>query len=112
MLTILFCSLLKLQVAASIYTPETVSALNKYRQHLGRVWELLRERRKRAIQELRAYGDNDNVDLKEEGHEDDRDDGSGTDFGDRGPMREIARRYGDLVADIETVKAEIRRLEE
>ncbi|TQB68944.1 hypothetical protein MPDQ_002570 [Monascus purpureus] len=96
-------NVLKLEISAIIYTPDTISALNKYRQHLRNVRTKLVERQRLATQELRAYGD---VDV-----EDDNDDGAGNDLKNTGAMREIARRYGTLAKKLEAVKMEIKRLE-
>jgi diphthamide biosynthesis protein 3 len=60
----------------------------------------LEDRRKLALEELRAYGD---VDAS----------GSITDFDvDEGSFAEIARQYGGLARELETVKREIAHLEE
>jgi diphthamide biosynthesis protein 3 len=91
----------KLEIAASIYTPETLAALTRYGDHLRKTRDQLEERRMMAIEELRDYGD---VDVS---------DGSGTQSaGDGGTLAEIARRYGALAREVETVKMEIARLGE
>lgn len=88
-------------MVASIYTPETLAALTRYRDHLRKTRDQLEERRMMAIEELRDYGD---VELS---------DGSGTQSaGDGGTLAEIARRYGALIREVETVKMEIARLGE
>ncbi|KAJ5605681.1 hypothetical protein N7510_008462, partial [Penicillium lagena] len=75
----------KLEVAATIYTPEALAALTRYRDHLSQTRDQLEERRVMAIEELRDYGD---VEVS---------DGSGTQsVGDGGTLAEIARRYGVL----------------
>lgn len=91
----------KLEIAASIYTPETLAALTRYGDHLRKTRDQLEERRTMAIEELRDYGD---VEVS---------DGSGTQSaGDGGTLAEIARRYGALAQEVETVKMEIARLGE
>ncbi|KAJ5815495.1 hypothetical protein N7474_007272 [Penicillium riverlandense] len=91
----------KLEITASIYTPETLAALTRYRDHLRKTRDQLEERRMMAIEELRDYGD---VEVS---------DGSGTQAaGDGGTLAEIARRYGALAREVETVKMEIARLGE
>lgn len=103
-------SVLKLEISATLYTPDTTSALKKYRQHLREVQEQLKHRKTLAVQELKAYGDTEAED----------DGGSGGTEDDRrvtrlqnktGAMRDTARRYGALAKEIEEVKMEIRRLE-
>lgn len=86
---------MKLDILGQIYTPETIAALNRYREHLGGVRERLEERQALAREGLKGYED------VEAG------DGS---VRDTGPMGEIARRYGELAREVETVKMEIRRL--
>ena len=75
--------------------------------------EQLQERRKLVIQELRAYGDSDGIvgldDNSAQGDDDENENENGS--GQRGSMREISKRYGALVKEIETVKTGIRRLE-
>lgn len=88
----------KLEIAATLYTPETLAALARYRQHLRQTKERLQHRRKMTIQELRDYGDvevSDPVDID----------------ADEGTFPDIARRYGVLAREIEEVKMEIARLE-
>ncbi|KAI2708934.1 hypothetical protein CBS147333_3299 [Penicillium roqueforti] len=88
----------KLEIAATLYTPETLAALARYRQHLRQTKERLQHRRKMTIQELRAYGDvevSDPVDID----------------ADEGTFPDIARRYGVLAREIEEVKMKIARLE-
>ncbi|KAJ5138779.1 uncharacterized protein N7515_003627 [Penicillium bovifimosum] len=84
----------KLEVAATLYTPETIAALTRYRQHLRQTKERLEDQRKVALEELRAYGD---VDA-----------GPIADFDvDEGSFAEIARQYGYLARELETVKRAI-----
>ena len=98
---VIISSLLKLQIAATMYTPETVSALSKYRQHLHHVQEQLQETIKREIQELRVFGDKYNSTIGLE-NDDDGDGGYGNDF---------VQRYEALIGDIESIKTEIGKLE-
>lgn len=90
----------KLEIAATLYTPETVAALTRYREHLRESEGKLAERRESAIKELRSYGD---VGGDEE---------IGRGGTDGGTLAEIARRYGDLSREVETVRMEIARLGE
>jgi diphthamide biosynthesis protein 3 len=89
---------MKLEIAATIYTPETIAALSRYRQHLWQMKERLEDSRKAAIEELETYED---VEVS----------GSARDIpADKGPLAEIARRYGALARDVESMKMEIARL--
>ncbi|KAJ5101641.1 hypothetical protein NUU61_003863 [Penicillium alfredii] len=91
----------KLEITATLYTPETVAALNRYQQHLRETRTRLDERRAIAVEELKRYGDVEGSD------------GPATEAGaDGGTLAEIARRYGLLVSEVETVKMEIARLGE
>ncbi|KAJ5972371.1 uncharacterized protein N7479_002289 [Penicillium vulpinum] len=87
----------KLEIAATLYTPETLAALARYRQHLRQTKERLQHRRKMTAQELRAYGD---IEMSD----------SVIDIADD-EFAEIARRYGVLAKEVEEVKMEIARLE-
>ncbi|KAJ5205854.1 hypothetical protein N7491_003522 [Penicillium cf. griseofulvum] len=90
---------MKLEIAATLYTPETLAALARYRQHLRQTKERLQHRRKMTVQELRAYGD---VEMSD----------PATDIpADEGTFEDIARRYGVLARETEEVKMEIARLE-
>ncbi|KAJ5504401.1 hypothetical protein N7463_007275 [Penicillium fimorum] len=89
----------KLEVAATLYTPETLAALARYRQHLRQTKERLQHRRKMTVQELRAYGD---VEMS---------DPATSIAVDEGTFEDIARRYGVLAREVEEVKMEIARLE-
>lgn len=91
----------KLEIAATLYTPETIAALSRYQQHLRKTHGRLQERRKMAIEELKSYGD---VEV----------DSTGTDRSGPagGTLAEIARRYGALANEVETVRMEIARLGE
>ena len=93
---------MKLDISATIYSPETVAALGRYRQHLQDTREQLEERQALALEELKAYEDVDSeapaARTRSRAHL-----GSG-------PMREIARRYGSLMDEVEEVRSEIQRL--
>ena len=89
----------KLEIAATLYTPETLAALARYRQHLRQTKERLQHRQKMTVQELRAYGD---VQVSDPVADVDADEGTYAD---------IARRYGVLAREVEEVKMEIARLE-
>ncbi|KAJ5701889.1 hypothetical protein N7488_009437 [Penicillium malachiteum] len=94
----------KLEIAAKLYTPETLSALTRYKLHLSETRVRLDERREMAIEELKRYGgaDDGSTDSTDERS---RDVESGT-------LAEIARRYGVLAKEVEDVKMEIARLGE
>jgi hypothetical protein len=94
---------MKLDTAATLYTPEVVTALDRYRQHLRETRERLEEQQGRVLEELKAY---EGVDS--EAHEPSA--RSDKEHFESGPMREIARRYGSLIKEIEAVKLEIQRL--
>lgn len=87
---------MKLETLAAIYTPETITALTHYREHLRDTRRRLEERQKVLIQELETY---EAADSGQDGG------GGGT-----GPMIEIARRYGALLKEVEAVKMEMKRL--
>ncbi|CAK38876.1 zf-CSL-domain-containing protein [Aspergillus niger] len=72
----------KLEILATIHTPEVVDALRRYYQHLRETRERLEERRAMALDELKSYEDSI--------------DGAG-----RGPMKELARQYGSLIREVE-----------
>lgn len=93
-------SVMKLDISATIYTPETVASLGRYRQHLQDTQERLEERRALALEELKGYEDVDSEAPRTR---------SKAQLGS-GPMKEIARRYGTLIDEIEEVKSEIQRL--
>jgi diphthamide biosynthesis protein 3 len=92
----------KLEIAAALYTPETLAALDRYRVHLRDTRARLEERRAVAVEELKRYGD-------VEGSE--KETGRGG-YGDSGALAGIASRYGDLVREVENVRMEIARLGE
>lgn len=83
----------KLEIAVTLYTPEVVAALERYKEHLRDVRARLEEQRDLAVEELGRYGD---VGGSEDG----------------GTLAEIARRYGELVREVENVRMEIARLGE
>ncbi|CAG8904609.1 unnamed protein product [Penicillium egyptiacum] len=89
----------KLEIAATLYTPETLAALARYRQHLRQTKERLQHRQKMTVQELRAYGDVDVSDAVADIDADER------------TYVDIARRYGILAREVEEVKMEIARSE-
>lgn len=94
-------SVTKLDICATIHTPETIAALSRYRQHLQGTRKRLEERKASALEELEAYG----VDHS----------GANDRAGNRrrsaaGPMRDITRQYGDLIREIEDVRSETERL--
>jgi diphthamide biosynthesis protein 3 len=90
----------KLEIAAMLYTPETLAALERYRAHLRELRGRLDERGIVAKEELKKYGDVGEF----EGEE-----GSGS---DAGTLAEIARRYGGLLREVENVRMEIARIGE
>ncbi|KAJ5762448.1 uncharacterized protein N7511_005830 [Penicillium nucicola] len=91
---------MKLEIAATIYTPETIAALTRYKQHLRQIRERLEDAHEMAIQELKTCGD---VEAS---------DSAGDIPVDRDTVAGIARQYGVLVRDVETVQMEIARLEQ
>ena len=91
-----------MEIGATIYTPETQAALGRYQQHLRETTARLEERREMAIEELKKYGDVEVTDLAGQNR-------SGT---DNGTLAEIARRYGTLLHEVESVQMEIARLGE
>lgn len=83
-----------------LYTPETLAALGRYRDHLRELRGRLDERGIVAKEELKKYGDVGEFEVEE---------GSGS---DGGTLAEIARRYGGLLKEIENVRMEIARIGE
>jgi diphthamide biosynthesis protein 3 len=81
-----------------IYSPEIVAALSKYKLHLRGTGERLEERKKMAVEELKALGD---PEVSNTGMEMD-----GGDFDD------FKGRYGGLLKEVELLKADIARLEQ
>ncbi|GMF73920.1 unnamed protein product [Aspergillus oryzae] len=94
-------SVTKLDICATIHTPETIAALSRYRQHLQDTRERLEERKTSALEELKAYEVDDSRANDRAGSRS----RSAT-----GPMRDITRQYGDLIREIEDVRSEIERL--
>lgn len=92
----------KLEIAAALYTPETLAALDRYRVHLRDTKTRLEERKGVAVEELKRCGD---LEGSERGVE-------RGGYGDAGALVEIASRYGDLVREVENVRMEIARLGE
>ena len=83
----------KLEIAATLYTPETVTALERYKVHLRDARARLEEQKGLAVEELGRYGDMGEP-------------------GEGGALAEIASRYGELVREVENVRMEIARLGE
>lgn len=84
-----------------LYTPETLAALGRYQNHLRETRDRLEDRRNAAKGILKQYGDVEESDGPPDrsGH-------------DGGTLAEIARRYGLLAREVETVKMEIARIGE
>ncbi|KAK2768490.1 hypothetical protein FQN54_000345 [Arachnomyces sp. PD_36] len=107
--------IVKRETLSSIYTPDTVSALTRYREHLRDTRMRLEEKEKEVMGELRAY---ESADDAGSGSGSGGGDGGGRSARERnrnmgsgpGVMVEIARRYGALVKEVEGVRMEIRRL--
>ncbi|PKX92719.1 uncharacterized protein P174DRAFT_408500 [Aspergillus novofumigatus IBT 16806] len=97
-------SIIKLDTAATLYTPKVVTALDRYRQHLRETRERLEQKQGNVLQELKGYEGVDSA----EAHEPSARSNKG--HFESGPMREIAQRYGSLIKEIEAVKLEIQRL--
>lgn len=91
-----------MEIAATLYTPETIAALARYQKHLRETRTQLEERRESAIDELKRYGD---VEATRAG-------GTERSNGGGGSLAEIARRYGMLVREVDSVRMEIARLGE
>ncbi|KAF3386495.1 Uncharacterized protein F1880_001566, partial [Penicillium rolfsii] len=86
----------KLEIAATLYTPEVLAALERYRVHLRDTGARLEERKGVALEELKRYGD---VEGSERGAE-------LSEYGEEGVLAGIASRYGDLVKEIEDIEIE------
>ena len=76
---------MKLDVGSTIYTPETISSLTRYKQHLQAARERLEERRELTMEELNG------------------DSGSG-------PLGEITRQYAGVIKEMAAVETEIKSL--
>ena len=85
-----------------LYTPETLAALGRYQKHLRDTRVQLEERRTTAIEELKRYRNEDSS----------RETGADRIGGDASTVAEIARRYGILAEEVETIRMEIARLGE
>ena len=84
-------SVMQLETSAAINTPEIVTALGRYQEHLKQTQERVEKQKARLLEELDEY---QTVDT------------------DSGPIKEIARRYGGLIKEMEGVRMEIERLRE
>ncbi|GES61794.1 zf-CSL-domain-containing protein [Aspergillus terreus] len=89
-------SVMQLEISNTIHTPEVTAALGRYREHLQNVRARLEERRVKAQEELDAYAAADSDASRHVGS---------------GPVREIARRYGALLKEMEDVRMEIQTLD-
>ncbi|KAL4792122.1 hypothetical protein BDV19DRAFT_280689 [Aspergillus venezuelensis] len=87
---------MRLDILATIHTPEVNAALSRYHKHLCDTRSRLEERRHLALDELKEYEDADSHLSRGAARS--------------GPIAEIARRYGSLVGEIEGVQSEIQRL--
>lgn len=86
----------KLETLSTIYTPENIAALENYSAHLRETLTQLEETRNIANQTLEEY---DQVGTSKDNRK-----------GKTGPMADIARRYGDLVQEVDAVQREIKKL--
>ena len=77
---------MKLDIGSTIYTPETISALVRYNQHLQAVREQFEERRELATEELNGES------------------GSGL-------LGDIAQQYASVIKEIVAVEMEMKSLE-
>ncbi|KAJ6155135.1 hypothetical protein N7470_005701 [Penicillium chermesinum] len=77
-----------------------LTALSRYQRHLRETKARLDERRESAIEELKRYGD---IEATRAG---------GAERVEGGTLAEIARRYGLLVREVDSVRMEIARLGE
>ena len=77
---------MKLDVGSTIYTPETISSLTRYKQHLQAARERLEERRELAMEELNGESRS-------------------------GPLGDIARQYASVIKEMDAVEMEIKSLE-
>ncbi|KAL2821912.1 zf-CSL-domain-containing protein [Aspergillus granulosus] len=78
---------MRLDLLATIHTPEVSAALSQYHQHLRDMRVKLGERRELALDELKAYEDADSA--------------ASRGLAKSGPIAEIARQYGSLIREIE-----------
>ncbi|PKY05878.1 hypothetical protein P168DRAFT_289286 [Aspergillus campestris IBT 28561] len=84
-------SVMQLETSAAINTPEIVTALGRYQEHLKETRERVERQKARLLEELDGYQTADT---------------------ESGPIKEIARRYGGLIKEMEGVRMEIERLRE
>ncbi|PYH45227.1 zf-CSL-domain-containing protein [Aspergillus saccharolyticus JOP 1030-1] len=98
---------MKLEISATIHTPEVIAALGRYWDHLERTRERWEERRVAALEELKAYGveDKDGKGGEENASRD-------TIRSEHESMKEVYRRYGTLIREIEAKSREIKRMDE
>lgn len=86
---------MKLEMLSTIYTPDALTALSNYRDHLRDSRRRLEEKEKKLTRELETY----------EGPSSPQDSNASA-----GTMAEIARRHGGLLKEMEAVKMEVKRL--
>ncbi|KAI1912646.1 hypothetical protein LOZ39_004297 [Ophidiomyces ophidiicola] len=84
--------LIQRDILTTIYTPETIEALQNYRRHLHDTRVHLRERERNALKQLEAYEAADSSAPR------------------AGTMADIARRYAALAKEVENLKMEIKRI--
>lgn len=82
---------MQLETSAAINTPEIVTALGRYQEHLKETRERVERQKAQLLEELDGYQIADT---------------------ESGPIKEIARRYGALIKEMEGVRMEIERLRE
>jgi hypothetical protein len=87
-----------LQSRNRVYRADVQGALRNYSHHLETVGRELEGREGILRGVLEEY---DDVGM----------DGMGVEKGQRGPMREVGRRYGEVLLEIEAIKMEIAKLE-
>lgn len=109
---------MKLETLASIYTPETITALKNYQTHLQDVRLRLEERLQLAVRTLEDYEWANSGKKDDDKCETGCDGETSKDHYQRirreglssGPLVDIARRYGALIKQVEDVEREIKRL--
>ena len=82
-----WCRVMKLEALQSIYAPEVKGAIQNYEDHLARLRMRLKAREREAVETLGQY---DEVGRS---------------------MGQIAERYVGLVQEVDSVKAQIQRLD-
>jgi diphthamide biosynthesis protein 3 len=97
---------MKFEALTTIYTPETIAALENYREHLRESRMRLEETEKLALQTLEEY---DSAGSSQNFSEGINRPGK-PDRNTSGPMVNIARRYGALAKEVEAIRMEIKRL--